>query len=146
MASFIQGEFKPKNVQKYVGGFPIIFRSSWERKFMGWLDMNISVTHWSSESIIVPYYNVVKKRICRYFPDFYMRVVEKGGQVKEYLIEVKPDKETRKPVKTKGKRTATWTGEAVQYLQNLSKWTEAKKFSEKRGWIFKVITEKDLNI
>ena len=33
-SGFIQGYFNPKNPEKYKGPSPIIYRSSWERKFM----------------------------------------------------------------------------------------------------------------
>ncbi len=39
-SGFKQGYYKPKNPQKYKGPFPIIYRSSWERKFSHWSDHN----------------------------------------------------------------------------------------------------------
>ena len=52
-----QEYYHPKNVSKYVGDpEKIIYRSSWERKFMIWLDLNDSVLEWSSEPIAIKYF------------------------------------------------------------------------------------------
>ena len=39
-SGFKQGYYKPKYPQKYRGEGPIIYRSSWERKFCYWCDHN----------------------------------------------------------------------------------------------------------
>ena len=74
-----------------------------------------------------------------------MKVKEKDGSIKEYLIEVKPSKET-KLSSTNGKRAKTILYERALYLQNLSKWVSAKKYCEERGWIFKLVTETELGL
>lgn len=139
-----QGQFIPLNKEKYVGYYPIVYRSSWELRFMNWCDINPSIVEWSSESVIIPYRHPLKKRICRYFPDFYIKVQEKSGAVKQYLIEIKPQKETAVPQRTKGKRAGTLIYERATYLQNLAKWVAAKRYCEERGIIFRLVTEKEL--
>ena len=50
MAAPLKGKFKPKNPQKYKGNpTNIIFRSSWERDVMSWLDTKKDVIWWQSE-------------------------------------------------------------------------------------------------
>ena len=40
MKSYVQGQYKPINPEKYVGTYPIVFRSSWEHKVMVLFDTN----------------------------------------------------------------------------------------------------------
>ena len=144
MGKYRQGQFTPVNKEKYIGIYPIIYRSGWERKFMGWLDLQPSILKWSSESIIIPYIHPIKKRAARYFPDFFMEVKEKNGKIVRYLVEVKPSKETRKPRKGRRKKASTLIYENFTYLQNLSKWAAAKRWCDKKGILFKIVTEKEL--
>ena len=42
-----KGSFIPKNKDKYKGDpYNIIYRSSWERRLMNWLDKNDNVVQW----------------------------------------------------------------------------------------------------
>ena len=50
-SGFIQGYFTPKHPDKYIGPTPIIYRSSWERKFMIMCDSREDVIKWSSERL-----------------------------------------------------------------------------------------------
>jgi len=52
---FYQGYFDKYNPVKYVGERPIIYRSSWELKFMQICEFNGSVKKWSSEQICITY-------------------------------------------------------------------------------------------
>ena len=66
-----QGRFKPRNPGKYKGDpSNIIYRSSWEKKFMLWCDCNLNVLEWGSEEIVIPYRSPLDRRVHRYFPDF----------------------------------------------------------------------------
>ena len=53
--SYIQGQYTPVNPGKYVGTYPIIFRSSWEFTVMKLLDTNPNILNWASESLKIPY-------------------------------------------------------------------------------------------
>ena len=54
-----QGIFKPLNPQKYKGNVNnIIYRSSWEKRFMIYCDKNRSVLEWGSEEIAISYRSV----------------------------------------------------------------------------------------
>lgn len=64
-------EFVPKNPRKYIGRYPILARSSWERMFAQWLDLQESIIKWSSESIQIRYFDPVQQKIRRYYPDFF---------------------------------------------------------------------------
>lgn len=145
--NYYQGVFTPQNPKKWINvekGIPIIFRSSFERKFMGWCDLTEAVLKVGSETLIIPYINPLKKRVCRYITDFYMEVKEKNGKVVKYVIEVKPEGQTKRPQKTKGKRASSLLFEGATYIQNLAKWTSAEQYCKSRGIVFKIVTEKDL--
>ncbi len=135
-----QGFFSPRNPDKYKGNAKqIVYRSGWEARFMAYLDRDSNVILWSSEEIIVPYRDPFDiKKIRRYFVDFYVEY--KDGT--KLLIEIKPYKQTIPPAKTKGKN-GRMLKETMTYLVNKSKWEAAHAFCEKRGWEFKILTEKD---
>ena len=76
----LKGKFIPRNVAKYRGDYRnIIYRSSWELKFMKYCDMSPNIMEWGSEEIVVPYRSPLDGRIHRYFPDFYIKVRQSGG-------------------------------------------------------------------
>jgi len=84
------GTYKPQNPQKYNGDINnIVWRSSWEFKFMRWCDLSDNVLEWSSEETIIPYICKTDNKPHRYFVDFKIKVRTKNG-VKTYLVEVKP--------------------------------------------------------
>lgn len=134
--------------EKYVGKQKdnIVCRSSWERSFvMDYLDRNSNILEWSSEEIVIPYINRQDKRTHRYFPDYYMKFKAKNGQIQEALIEIKPDHEAQdQPKLTEGMSRNSKIRVVGTFLINQDKWEAARKFCEKRGWKFVVITEKDV--
>ena len=141
-----KGKYYPSYPRKYKGDpTNIIYRSLWERKFMVYCDKNDAILEWASEEIAIPYRSPVDNRVHRYFPDFYMKVKERGGKVKRYVIEVKPAKQTKPPVKPK-RQTKGYIREAYEYAKNQAKWKMAREFCADRQWEFKVVTEKELGI
>ena len=95
-----KGKYRVKNYKKYKGDpTSVVFRSLWEKKFMDYCDKNPNVVEWSSEEIVIPYKDPVQKKVRRYFPDFYMKVLEPNGKTQSYLVEVKPKKQTELPKK-----------------------------------------------
>jgi hypothetical protein len=141
-----KGKYQPSYPQKYKGDpTNIIYRSLWERKFMVYCDLNENVLEWGSEEIALPYRSPIDNRIHRYFPDFYIKVKESTGQIKKYLIEVKPKRQTLPPPKPK-RQTKGYIYEAYEYAKNQAKWRAAKEFCEDRNWDFKVLTEDELGI
>ena len=88
-----QGRFIPRHPKKYRGDSTnIIYRSSYELKFMNWCDINDNILEWGSEELSIPYRSPVDGKIHRYFPDFYMKLNNK-----KYLIEIKPERFTKEP-------------------------------------------------
>ena len=141
--------FKPINFQKYDGKTYPICRSSWEFSFCKWLDGNKKVLQWSSESLFIPYKDpsnqIIKGRIKtrRYYPDFLVKIDTNQGIV-TWLVEIKPYKETIPPKQTVKKSTKTILYEAKTWKTNTAKWRAAQIYCKKRGWVFKILTEKDL--
>ena len=107
--------------------------------------MNESVISWGSEEFWIPYLSPVDNRVHRYFPDFIMKVRESSGQVKTYVIEVKPGKQTVPPKKPK-RQTKSYLYECKTYAVNQAKWKTAVEFCKDHMIEFKVITEKELGI
>ena len=141
-----KGKYYPSFPRKYKGDpTNIIYRSLWERKFMVYCDKNQNILEWASEEIAIPYRSPIDKRVHRYFPDFYMKVRETNGKIKNYVIEVKPAKQTKPPTKPK-RQTKGYIREAYEYARNQAKWKMAKEFCADRQWEFKVVTEKELGI
>ena len=141
-----KGKFYPRNPSKYKGDTTdIIYRSSWELKFMKYCDMNSSIIEWASEEFFVPYRSPLDGRVHRYFPDFYMKVRQSSGQVTHYVVEIKPDRYTRPPVKKK-RITKQFIREANDYIKNQAKWEAARKFCDDKNWRFIVLTEKELKL
>ena len=140
-----KGIYKPSNPRKYIGNpNNIVYRSLWERKFMRYCDTNSNVLKWASEEISIKYYNPVKKRAAKYYPDFYMEYVDNAGKRRKCLIEVKPLKETKPP--TYKRRTKNVLIAEALYTQNQAKWRAAEEFCLDNGWEFKIMTEKELGV
>ena len=141
-----KGKYYPSFPRKYKGDpTNIIYRSLWERKFMVYCDKNQNILEWASEEIAIPYRSPIDNRVHRYFPDFYIKVKETNGKFKNYVIEVKPAKQTKPPAKPK-RQTKGYIREAYEYARNQAKWKMAKEYCADRQWEFKVVTEKELGI
>ena len=141
-----KGKYYPSFPRKYKGDpTNIVYRSLWERKFMVYCDKNQNILEWASEEIAIPYRSPIDNRVHRYFPDFYMKVKETNGKIKNYVIEVKPAKQTIPPKKPK-RQTKGYIREAYEYARNQAKWKMAKEFCADRQWEFKVVTEKELGV
>jgi|HigsolmetaGSP12D_1036236.scaffolds.fasta_scaffold05663_2 TnsA endonuclease N terminal. len=149
MAKTAKDVFTPKNPQKYIGRNlnNIIFRSSWELAAMRLFDRHPNVLGWSSECVDIPYINPLTNRSTIYKPDFLVIYIDKTGKQHIEVIEIKPLKEipgyqeiserTGKP-----KRLSEQT--RLTQVINAAKWKAAVAFCAKRGWKFRVATEKTL--
>ena len=123
-----KGKYYPSFPRKYKGDpTNIVYRSLWERKFMVYCDKNQNILEWASEEIAIPYRSPIDNRVHRYFPDFYMKVKETNGKIKNYVIEVKPAKQTIPPKKPK-RQTKGYIREAYEYAKNQSKWKAATEY------------------
>jgi len=147
MSESIKSRYKPSNPQKYVGDVNnIICRSSWERRFCVWCDSNENILEWGSEEFWIPYRSPVDNRVHKYFPDFFIKVRERNGSIKKYVIEVKPHKQTQQPNPKPKRRTKSWLYEVKTYAVNQAKWKAATEFCADRLLEFKIITENELGI
>lgn len=141
-----KGKYKVKNPAKYRGDYNnVIYRSSWELKLMNWCDTTSAVLEWGSEVAVIPYVSPVDNKIHRYFVDFYMKIKDKNGTEEKYLVEVKPKKFTKEPVKPK-RVTKQFIEEVFTYGVNQAKWKAAREFCEDRQWKFIVLTEDELKV
>ncbi len=145
MGESLKSRYKPSNPKKYKGDYRnIICRSSWERKFCSWCDLNENIIEWGSEEFWIPY-RAPDGKVRRYFPDFIMKVREHTGEIKTYVIEVKPAKQT-KPPKPRKRVTKSYLYECKTYEVNQAKWKAAQEWCADRKVEFKIVTEKELGI
>jgi len=112
---------------------------------MKYCDLNDSILEWGSEEVVIPYRSPLDNRIHRYFVDFYIKVEDMNGQIKKYLIEVKPKRQTTPPPKPK-RQTKRYISEVTEYAKNQAKWKAATEFCEDRQWSFMIITEDELKV
>jgi hypothetical protein len=150
MKSSYKGKFKPLNPHKYKGNpTNIIYRSSWELKYMSELDKDKAVLEWGSEEIVIWYLNPLDHKKHRYFPDFYVKKLV-NGETKEYVIEVKPAKQTiqpKKPAKqANGRYPMKFLKETATFIINTYKWEAAKAYCANKGYEFVILTEKELKV
>tara|TARA_Y100000310_G_scaffold301067_1_gene337203 strand:- start:2141 stop:2578 length:438 start_codon:yes stop_codon:yes gene_type:complete len=140
---YYKGKYTPKNPKKYIGNpSEIIYRSLWELKFMKYCDLTTNISEWSSEPFAIPYLCPTDKKKHKYFPDFYIKVNELNGTTHKYVIEIKPEKQTKPPKKRK--KTKNYLYEQLTYIKNIAKWKHAKQYCKKRNWKFKILTENEI--
>jgi hypothetical protein len=139
-------KYTPIHPQKYKGDpTDIVMRSSWETKFAVWCDHNPSILEWSSETTIIPYKCPTDNKWHRYFTDFKIKVKDKDGKSKVYIVEIKPDKQTRPP-QAPQRKTRRYLQEVMTWGKNEAKWEAAKEYCADRGWEFIILTEYQLGI
>ena len=137
-------KYKTQNPSKYIGNpTNIICRSLWERRVCKYLDENVNVIRWGSEEMAIPYYSPVDKKMHRYFPDFIAEIKTKDAEIKTYVIEVKPKKQTKAQEKKK-KQTKSYIKECMTFAVNEAKWKSANKVCRQKGWDFIILTEDDI--
>jgi hypothetical protein len=110
------------------------------------------VIHWNVEGITIPYeMEVTDSRgnkhweTFRYHPDAFAEIQKLDGTISKTVIEIKPYSETIPPTPPKritAKSLENYEYRQKMFLRNFAKWTKAKKFCEKKGFDFFVMTEK----
>lgn len=129
-----QGYINPKSCKKLIDySKPIIYRSSYERRFMIWLESCPKVLRWGSECCCIPYL-FVDGKMHKYYPDYYIEY-EDGTKM---LVEIKPSNQTHPPVNEN-----SWA--AKEWIKNSCKWKAALEFCEAKGFKFQILTEKTIN-
>jgi hypothetical protein len=147
-----KGVFTPKNPQKYLAANirEITYRSSWELSAMMFFDNAPSILGWSSESIPtktmhesgIAYLNPFTGRQSIYVPDFFVIYVDKNGKRHAEVIEIKPSDEV--PPAMGGVRGRLTEQKEARRMLNLAKFTAAIEHCARRGWQFRVMTEKEM--
>lgn len=139
-----------KHPEKYIAENKTIqMRSGWEISFViDFLDKHTSVLSWTSEELIIPYFCQIRKNVHRYFPDFTMTVKEATGNIKTYVVEIKPDVEVHPP-KVPKRQTKTFKDRCDIYIKNQCKWEAAREYCKKERLLgknieFVVMTEKGI--
>lgn len=148
-SGYHQGYYKPKNISKYNGPLPIIYRSSWERKFCYWCDGNENVISWMSEPFSIRYFNILDNKFHNYFPDFFFKIKrgtdDNGNDIIEsYVVEVKPKKQLQKPKepKRKGIKSMENYKKAFEtFVTNTCKIDALQKSAKERNFKVMLLTE-----
>lgn len=112
---------------------PIIFRSSYEKSFIYWLESNPNVKAWGSECVGIKY-KYIDNKVHTYYPDFIVEMTN-GDKI---VVEIKPYNQTQKPMLQNDWYSNT-------YLRNMCKWRAAKELCERNGMKFQIITEKTIS-
>lgn len=147
MARYKQGFFKPRNPSKYRGDpTNIVYRSWWEFLCMKKFDEHPGILEWGSEEIIVKYRSPIDGKIHRYFPDFFIKTIDKNNNVNKILIEIKPDAQTKPPKTQTGKPSRKYLNEVKTWGINSAKWKAAENYCLENGWQFQILTEKHIGI
>ena len=163
--NYLQGCFKAEHPEKclnYNGRMPrakpITFRSSWEKIFCNFCDRTNSVIEWGSEVLEVPYYSQIDGKNHVYVTDFLFVCKDKDGQVKKYILEVKPESQTPilneagqikypdPPQKKSKKAIENWQERCNTLRRNYEKWEAAKRWCRQHGYLFKVLTEEQFGL
>ena len=144
-SKYRQGRFRPQNPKKY-GGDPtnIVYRSSYELKFMQYCDLTESVNTWKSEEFWIPYRSPIDNKVHRYFPDFFVKYKDKDGNTRTLVVEIKPAKELKMPDTNPKRRTKSWAYSVKMWAINQAKWNACREYCADRGWEFRIFTEKEL--
>lgn len=130
-----QGVIDPKHAKKYASAAanqPIIYRSGLELQFIQFCESNSNIARWASEPIEIKYFNRLKNKEARYYPDYVL--LDKNGN--KMIVEVKPYDQTIKPDAT----ASQWLKEA--WVTNTDKWKAAKEFADAHNMKFIIVTEK----
>ena len=136
-----QGIFAPKNQGKFMGT-KATYRSGLELKFFRFCDDSPNVLKWGSENVVVPYRSPLDNKLHNYYVDNLV-VIKEGQEIKKYLVEIKPYKQTKKP-QTKYRKKQHLLYEQKAYITNQAKWAAAREYCKKSGFTFIIITEKEL--
>ena len=138
-----QGYYSCRNPQKYVGDLSsIVYRSSWEFKFLKWCDTTASVLKFSSEPMCIPYLDPVDKRVHNYYVDFWAEMIGSDGNIGRWLIEIKPERHVVMPPEPKC-QTAKAIGNHIEQvkrvMKNLAKFQAARNYARMQNMKFAVL-------
>lgn len=152
----IKGIYTIVNPQKYFGTKNPIFKSSWEAKLFYVMDINPHIIKWGYECQEVPYFNPVKGKYTVYYPDIFCHVMQTSGQVKQFLIEIKPYKMCIPPTPPKTPKKLTpnslkkyenaqrrYLVDNENYKINVEKWKTAEAWCHRHNITWMLLNEKN---
>lgn len=147
-SKYNQGIYYPNNPLKYIGDINnIIYRSSWEKKFCIYCDINPSIIKWTSEPPLdIKYWSPIDKKEHRYFLDYYIEI-QKKDNIEKWIIEIKPENQyslLKKPEfsgPATEKRIHAYNERMKIWIINRAKFEAATRFAESRGYKFGAINE-----
>jgi hypothetical protein len=146
-SKYRQGKFRPSKPEKYKGDpTNIIYRSSYELKFMQYCDLTENINEWRSEEFFIPYISPIDNKVHRYFPDFFVKYKDKNGNNRTLVVEIKPQKDLKEPDTNPKRKTKSWAYQVKTWAVNQAKWKAAKEWCADRKYEFRILTEKELGI
>ncbi len=151
----LKQEYHLIHPEKYLGTTKLVCKSSWEYKFFYLCDLNQNIVSWAYEGTTVPYFNPIKGKYTLYKPDIFCNIRQPNGELKAFLIEIKPLKMTLPPTPPKVPSTKSpytmkkfetamrrYEINKYNYAVNQSKWEQAKHWCLKHNITFLLVTEK----
>jgi hypothetical protein len=111
--------------------------------------MHPNILEWASESVIIPYLYQIDNKMHRYYIDVNFTINDKNGDQKRYIIEIKPYEQTLPPKQPKNKNSKAlmrYNTAMLTYQKNQDKWTAARAWAKKKGYIFDIWTEHTLGL
>lgn len=144
MARYHQGIYTPVHPEKYKGEQLPKYRSSWELDAMKFFDFSDSCVEWISEPTNfgsgrggIPYSDPITGKQKIYIPDFIITQIDRHGNIKKKMIEIKPLHEAD----SKYSRNAT---DDIIRMRNEAKWGAATAWCMRHGLDFIVLTEAEM--
>lgn len=153
-SKYEQGFYKPQNPEKYVGNLnEIYYRSRLEKKFAIYCDTNPLVSKWGLEILYIPYQMVNENNrmsFHKYYPDFYVELTDPENPLisTKMIVEIKPKAETVPPTipnTSSLKKLKSLEYQVMTYRKNVHKWAQAIDWCKRKGMIFKIVTEENIN-
>jgi hypothetical protein len=154
-----KGHYKVLHPEKYLGNKPTIYKSKWELQVFHALDVNPYVLKWGYECIEIYYHHPLYMNMTVYYPDIFCHVKMDSGVVKQFLVEIKPQKYVEMPTKpTPPKNKSAQTAQSAEkyrkrmlkyqsdvrdFMVNTAKWEAAEKWCLKNNVKWRILTEKN---
>lgn len=142
--AYKQVKYEPINPEKYLGDIDkLICKSSWEDTMFKFCDNNINVLSWGYEIIPIRYAKPVENgfKPSIYYPDIYLEYINKDEEVIREIIEIKPNKQTKK---SRSKKPLQQLAENYVLKVNMAKWDAAQRWCDKHNIKFSIYTEKSI--
>jgi hypothetical protein len=122
----ILGRFKPRQHHKLLNkGKAVTYRSMWERKVMLYCDRSTAVLKWGSEVVGIRYHDSTKDKWRTYYPDVLIVYRDEHNRINHKIVEIKPASQ-------------------CSWQINRDKWLAARQYCDSMGYIFQVLTEKEI--